>query len=169
MVATRQITTVAIQAMRESGTGVSCRTSMSAALPPVHAAAYVHELSADVTAVVVLDARGAVLAGPHELAGAMNAFLTAMGDDPDAAERVPGLGVVVAARTATHAVVAVAGPLALEGPTAADARAAVDALAPASGVSSPVSGSAPVSGAPAEERQRAAKAVISATQSPKSP
>src|SRR3954451_13801852 len=162
MVATRQITTVAIQAMRESGTGVSCRTPMSAALPPLHAAAYVRELSADVTAVVVLGAGGALLAGSPALHEPVRAFLAAAVADADVAERVAE-GVVVAARTGTHAVVAVAGPLALEGPTAADVRAAVDALAPESGALRPGSGSAPSGTGPRHERQRAAKAVISAT------
>jgi hypothetical protein len=135
---------------------------MSAALPPDHAAAYVRELSADVRTVVVLDARGAVLAGPAALAAVATAFLAAAGDDADAVERTAD-GLVIAARTATHAVVAVAGPLALEGPTAADVRAAVDALAPDAGTSLPASARGPRVSALREERQRAANAVISAT------
>ena len=120
-----------------------------------------HELSADVTAVVVLGAGGALLAGPAVLHEPVLAFLAAAGDGADVAERVPE-GVVVAARTASHAVVAVAGPLALEGPTAADVRAAADALAPESGALRAGSGSAPIVTGPDHERQRAAKAVISA-------
>ena len=162
MVANRQIATVAIQAMRESGTRVWCRTSMSAALPPAHAAAYVHELSADVTAVVVLDADGALLAGPPALHEPVRGFLAALGDAAEAVERVDE-GVVVAARTTTHAVVAIAGPLVLEGPTAADVRTAVLAAGPQTGVLCPASGSALISGGSPEERQRATKAVISAT------
>lgn len=158
--ATRQMTTVAIQAMRESGTGVSCRTPMSAALPPDLAVAYVRELSADVRAVVVLDATGAPLAGPAQLAGPAWAFLAAVGEATEAAERTSA-GVVVAARTATVAVVAVAGPLALEGPTAVDVRAAVAAMAssPADGTGFPFTGGSP------DERQRATNNVISATYS----
>jgi hypothetical protein len=131
---------------------------MSAALPPDHAAAYVRELSADVRAVVVLGPDGALLAGPAALAAPVGAFLEATGDAPDAAERTPD-GVVVAARTSTHAVVAVAGPLALDGPTAADVRTAVEALAPVPAPAPP----GLVTAGSHSERQHAAKAVISAT------
>jgi hypothetical protein len=132
---------------------------MSAALPPDLAIAYVRELSADVRAVVVLDARGTALAGPAALAEPARAFLAAAGPAADAAERTED-GVVVAARTATHAVLAVAGPLALEGPTAVDARAAAEALG---GKTVPDPGFSPAAAGSAEERQRAANAVISAT------
>ena len=121
--------TVVSQAMRFSGTGIWWRTPVTAALTPDQAAAYVRELSADVRAVVVLAADGRLLAGPAPLAAPVRALLAAAGDAPDAAVRTPG-GVVLAARTADAAVVAVAGPLSLLGPTGLDVRTAVEALAP---------------------------------------
>ncbi len=109
---------------------------MTAALTPELAIAYVRELSADVRAVVVLDAEGARLAGPEALQASARALLEALGEAADAALRLPG-GVVVATRSADCALVAVAGPLALVGPTLLDARAAVGCTAPTSGGDAP--------------------------------
>src|SRR4051812_42443336 len=131
-VAMRQMTTVVSQAMRENDTGVSCRTPVTAALTPELAIAYVRELSADVRAVVVLAGDGRRLAGPAELEGPARELLAASGDRPDVAVRTAD-GVVVAARSPTHALVASAGPLSLLGPSGVDARRAVDALDGAGG------------------------------------
>jgi hypothetical protein len=122
---------------------------MPAALSPDLAVSYVSELSADVRAVVVLGAAGELLAGPASLAAPARAFVDAGGG----VERTPD-GVVVAARTPAHAVLAVAGPLVLEGPTLADVRAAAEALG---------GGAASPDGGASTERQRAAQTVISAT------
>src|SRR3954467_5837243 len=112
MVAIRQITTVVSQAMRENDTRVSCRTPVTAALTPELATAYVRELSADVRAVVVLDAGDRRLAGPRALAAPPPPFLAATAPAADVAVRTRD-GLVLAARTPTHAVVVAAGPLSL--------------------------------------------------------
>src|SRR3954470_9926286 len=108
--AMKHTATVTSQAMRESGTGVSCRTVMTPALTPDLAVAYVRELSADVRAVVVLDAEGVRLAGPGAMVTAARAFLDAAAGAPEAAAGTPD-GVVLAATTPEHAVVVAAGPL----------------------------------------------------------
>ncbi len=123
-----QITTVMSQAIRERSTGVSCPTPMTAALTPELAIAYVRELSADVRAVVVLDAGGERLAGARALHGPAREVISALGAATEAAIRVPE-GVVVAVRSAERALVAVSGPLALLGPTLLDARIALDSAA----------------------------------------
>jgi hypothetical protein len=150
--------TVANQAMRENDTGVSSRTPVTAALTPELAIAYVRELSADVLAAVVLDGDGTRLAGPEALAAPARALLAAAGDAPDVAVRAPS-GVVVAARSRAHALVAAAGPLSLLGPSTIDARRAVDAMSPGTAVTEPAPAAAP----PDETLVRAAEAVISAT------
>ena len=68
----------------------------------------------------------------------------------------------VAARTATHAVVAVAGPLSLTGPTAVDVRTAAEALGGPAGA---LAASAPpaAGGRRQEALADAAEAVIFAT------
>jgi hypothetical protein len=136
-----------------------------AALPPDLAIAYVRELSADVLAVVVLAADGAHVAGPEALAAPARAFLDAAAGAPEVAERTPG-GVAIAARTAVHAVVAVAGPLSLVGPTAQDVRAAAEALAAGAPGAPPDPPAAPADAdaAPADRRS-AAEALISAVHS----
>ena len=58
-----QMPTVVSQARRGGPRDVSCPTTMTAALSPELAVAYVRELSADVQAVLVLDSHGAPLAG----------------------------------------------------------------------------------------------------------
>ncbi len=151
--------TVASQAMRENGTGVSWRTAMTPALTPDLAVAYVRELSADVRAVVVLDAAGSRLAGPEALAAPARAFLDAAPGRSDVAARVSG-GLVLAARGAGHAIVVAAGPLSLTGPSALDARSAVDAL---SGAVPAVAAVAPHSGDASPVLGQAAEAVILAT------
>jgi hypothetical protein len=137
---------------------------VTAALTPDQAAAYVRELSADVRAVVVLAADGRLLAGPEALAAPVRGFLAAAGDAPEAAARTAG-GAVLAARSATAAVVAVAGPLSLLGPTGIDVRTAVDALAPtAPGSAPPPPAGAAAPATPDSTLQTAADVVISATQ-----
>jgi hypothetical protein len=83
-----------------------------AALTPELAVDYLRELSADIRAVAVLTAAGEPLAGTPELADAAQSLLAAA---PDAAEIEvsTGGGVVHAARSAEHAVVAVCGRFAL--------------------------------------------------------
>lgn len=81
---------------------------MTAALSPELAVAYVRELSADVQAVLVLDARGAVLAGDRVVAA------------PD--------GVAIVARTERHTVAAIVPDGRAAGPAALDAAAAAEAL-----------------------------------------
>jgi hypothetical protein len=136
---------------------------VTAALTPDQAASYVHELSADVRTVVVLAADGRLLAGPEPLAAPVRAFLAAAGDAPDPAARTAH-GVVLAARSASAAVVAVAGPLSLLGPTGIDVRTAVDALAPVAPPRAiPAPPRAPAS-TPVTTLKTAAEVVISATQ-----
>jgi hypothetical protein len=96
-------------------------------LTPALAIDYVRELSADVRAVVVLDARGEPLAGPPELAGPARALLDAGGD---AAELEAGSesGVVCAVRSSTHAAVAICGRFAIGGVVREDLRAALGGL-----------------------------------------
>jgi hypothetical protein len=83
------------------------------AFTPELAADYLRELSADIRAVAVLTAAGEPLAGSAEVAHAARELLTAA---PEAAEievTVAGGGVVHAARSDEHAVVAVCGRYAL--------------------------------------------------------
>ena len=82
------------------------------ALTPELAVDYLRELSADIRAAAVLSPAGEQLAGPPELAEPARALLAAA---PDAAELEvsTGAGVVHAARSDTHAVVAVCGRFAL--------------------------------------------------------
>ncbi len=81
-------------------------------LTPELAADYLKELSADIRAAVVLTAAGEPLAGAPELAGPARELLEAA---PDAAEIEVATagGVIHAARSAEHAVVAVCGRFAL--------------------------------------------------------
>ncbi len=93
--------------------------TMTPALAPELAAAYVHELSADVRAVVVLGKDGAHLAGPEALAAPARAL------EPGVV-RVPE-GVVWVARGPQVTVVAAGRPTAVTGPTALDVAAAAGA------------------------------------------
>ena len=99
---------------------------MSAALTPAQALGYLRELSADMTAAIVLDARGELLAGPPALHAPAKALL-------DATETVElqgstQTGVVFAARDTHHQIVVATGPLALPGLTRHDLRTALAAL-----------------------------------------
>jgi hypothetical protein len=93
---------------------------MAAALDPELAIAYVRELSADVRAVVVLDAEGNRLAGPEPLAQAARALAF------EGVAVAPG-GTVTVARYGGRVLVAVAAPGGLAGPTHRDALAALGA------------------------------------------
>jgi hypothetical protein len=139
---------------------------MPPALTPQLALEYVRELSADVRAAVVLDAGGALLAGPAELGAAAKALLDAAGT---AAELEDGSadGVVCVVRTDAHAAVAVCGRFAIGGVVRQDLRAALAALEGRPAGAGP--GTAPAPAEPASEAsdeavQRAAEALISALQ-----
>jgi hypothetical protein len=139
---------------------------MPPALTPALALEYVHELSADVRAAVVLDAAGGLLAGPEALAAPARALLEASGD---ASELEDGSadGVVCAVRTATHAAVAVCGRFAIGGVVRQDLRAALAALEgrpAAAGPGAEPGAAEPPSAASDEAVQRAAEALISALQ-----
>jgi hypothetical protein len=81
-------------------------------LTPARALDYLRELSADIRSGVVLDPKGALLAGPEDLSEAARDLLTAA---PEAEELHVSTadGGVFAARSASHAVVVVCGRLAL--------------------------------------------------------
>lgn len=129
--------TTMIQERRARSTSVSCPTAMTAALPPEQVVAYVRELSADVTHVVVLARNGAVLAGAAELAREAIAVRDAM-EGPHAAARTER-GVVLAVRSEDAVtVVVVAGAKSLIGPSLLDASAAIGAEAPDSAAQSQV-------------------------------
>ena len=96
-------------------------------LTPALAVDYVRELSADVRAVIVLDARGAPLAGPPGVADAARALLDA-GEDAAELDVATDAGVVCAVRSAAHAAVAVCGRFAIGGVVREDLRAALAAL-----------------------------------------
>jgi hypothetical protein len=100
---------------------------MPPALSPDLAVDYVRELSADVRAALVLDASGALLAGPAELAAPARALLEAGGD---AAELEAGgdAGVVCAVRSDAHAAIAVCGRFAIGAVVRDDLRTALAAL-----------------------------------------
>jgi hypothetical protein len=100
---------------------------MPPALTPALALDYVHELSADVRAGVVLDAAGALLAGPDRLAAPARAMIAAAGDAAEA-EAGTADGVVCAVRSADHAAVAICGRFAIGGVVRQDLRAALAAL-----------------------------------------
>ena len=97
---------------------------MPPALSPEHALAYVRELSADVRAVAVLDAAGALLAGDPELARAAAPLLRAGAE----LEAVREHGVVCVACDDHHAIVAACGRFALPGVVRSDLRAALGGL-----------------------------------------
>lgn len=121
---------------------------MTAALTPALTLDYLHALSADLRAAVVLGARGEALAGPLALAEAARGVLgppaeaaaggegaDAAGDDDAARLAAPTLfegstdaGAVYAARDNLHSIVAVTGPHALSRLTAHDLRSALAAL-----------------------------------------
>jgi hypothetical protein len=100
---------------------------MPPALTPALALEYVHELSADVRAGIVLDDAGHVLAGPSALADAARALLEAGGDAGEL-EAATADGVVCAVRTPAHAAVAICGRFAIAGVVRQDLRTALAAL-----------------------------------------
>jgi hypothetical protein len=97
------------------------------ALTPALALDYVRELSADVRAVVVLDAAGRLLAGPSQLADPARALLAAAGSAAEA-EAVTTGGVVCVVRSPANAMLAVCGRFAIAGVVREDLRAALAAL-----------------------------------------
>jgi hypothetical protein len=100
---------------------------MPPALTPALALEYVHELSADVRAGIVLDEAGHVLAGPAALAEPARELLAA-GGEADELEAANADGVVCAVRTPAHAAVAICGRFAIAGVVRQDLRAALAAL-----------------------------------------
>ncbi|HEX6025221.1 MAG TPA: hypothetical protein VFZ00_24730 [Solirubrobacter sp.] len=100
---------------------------MTAALTPALALDYIHNLSNDVRAGVVLDSTGTLLAGPEPLAAPARALL----ESAPGATEIEGTiadGKAFAARTDTHAIVIATGPFALARLTRHDLRTAVSAL-----------------------------------------
>jgi hypothetical protein len=105
--------TVVAQAILGSGIAdVFCSARMTPALSAPLALDYLHELSTDVRAGVVLAADGALLAGRPELAGPARGLLAAAGDAAEVRVALPA-GAVYAVRSSRHAVVLACGPLAL--------------------------------------------------------
>ena len=102
---------------------------MTTALTPELALAYLGELSVDVRAAVVLDARGEPLAGDAELADAGRALLAAC--DAPAMEVATPRGAVFAVRSAAHALVVVTGRFALPALVLYDLRTVLSDLEPA--------------------------------------
>ena len=122
--ATRQMTTVTSQAMRESGTGwLFSRTvhepcldpsavSSGAALTPALALDYLRELSADIRTGVVLGADGELLAGSEALADPARDLFANAGDASEL-QVVTRDGDVFAARSDRHKIAVVTGRFAL--------------------------------------------------------
>jgi hypothetical protein len=129
---------------------------MPPALTPALAVAYVRELSADVRAVAVLDAAGAVLAGEEAVARAAAPLLAAGAE----LEHVTDRGVVCVARDDRHALVAACGRFALPGVVRSDLRAALGGLRGGP----PAQPAAPAQEPPGGTLEAAAEAVISAAQ-----
>ena len=100
---------------------------MTAPLAPDLAADYVRELSADVTAVVVLGPDGARLAGEATAAPAAARLAQAL---PEGGVVVTASGTAWVARTSERTLVAVARPGSGPGPTGLDVAAAIGAPAP---------------------------------------
>jgi hypothetical protein len=88
--------------------------TLASPLTPNAALGWLRSLSIDITAAVVLDATGAVLAGDAALAG-----------EGAATGAQPGL---ISARSERHAIVVHIGPRALERLVRADLQAALEAL-----------------------------------------
>jgi hypothetical protein len=147
------------------------------ALTPALAVDYVRELSADVRAVVVLDAHGGLLAGPPELEARARALLEAGGGAGELEAGGPA-GVVCAVRSESHAAVAICGRFAIGGVVRNDLRTALAALAgrspaaadvPFAGRSTDAQGRSPAAagaraGPTDPALMRAAEALISAVQ-----
>jgi hypothetical protein len=105
---------------------------MTAALTPELAVDYLRELSADIRAVAVLAPDGSPLAGTPELTAAARRLF---GAAPDAAEIEVATtgGTIHAARSDTHAVVAVCGRFALPALIRYDLKIVLAELAGGSG------------------------------------
>jgi hypothetical protein len=105
---------------------------MTAALTPELAVDYLRELSADIRAVAVLAPDGSPLAGTAELTAAARRLLDAA---PDAAEIEVATtgGMIHAARSDTHSVVAVCGRFALPALIRYDLKIVLAELAGGSG------------------------------------
>jgi hypothetical protein len=97
---------------------------MTAALTPPLALAYLHELSADIRAAIVLDAAGNRLAGPDALAAPARALLA---EAPLIGART-ARGGAFGARDGRHGVVVATGPLALPGLVLHDLQRVLAAL-----------------------------------------
>src|SRR5436305_7392787 len=102
---------------------------MTAALTPDLALAFLRELSADLTAAVVLDAAGERLAGPPALHAPARDLLAAAPPGPAELHGRTAGGAVFAARDRVHQLVVATGPLALPGLTRHDLRTTLAALA----------------------------------------
>lgn len=102
---------------------------MPDALTPDLALAFLRELSADLTAAVLLDAAGERLAGPAALHAPARELLAAAPPGPAELHGRTAAGAVFAARDHAHQLVVATGPLALPGLTHHDLRAALAALA----------------------------------------
>jgi len=85
---------------------------MTPALTPTLALEYLHELSADIEAGVVLGADGTLLAGADELAGPARDLVAAAGDATDVHVTTADAA-VFAARDDRHAIVVACGRFAL--------------------------------------------------------
>jgi hypothetical protein len=101
---------------------------MPAALTPAQALGYLRELSADITAAIVLDARGELLAGPPALHAAAKALLDAAPVGPAEVHGRTRSGAVFAVKDDRHQLVVTAGQLALTRLTRHDVRTALAAL-----------------------------------------
>jgi len=134
---------------------------MPPALTPALAVAYVRELSADVRAVAVLDAGGALLAGNEAVAEAAAPLVAAATELEHVSER----GVVCLARDDRHALVAACGRFAIPGVVRADLRAALGGLRGGP----PEPPAEPAEEPPGGTLRQAAEAVISAAQRAISP
>jgi hypothetical protein len=105
---------------------------MTPALTPALALEYLHELSADIEAGVVLGADGTLLAGAEELAGAAGDLIAAAGDATDLHVTTAD-GAVFAARDEHHAIVVACGRFALPSLARYDLRMVLADLAGAGG------------------------------------
>jgi hypothetical protein len=85
---------------------------MTPALTAPLALDYLHELSTDVRAAVVLARDGTLLAGPQDLGEAGRDLLARAGDAAEVQVDLPA-GTVYGVRSAHHAVVVACGPLTL--------------------------------------------------------
>jgi hypothetical protein len=102
---------------------------MAAALTPELALAYLGELSTDIRAAAVLDARGQRAAGDESLANAAHELLGLI--DATAVEFVSPRGSVFAARGESFAIAVVTGRFALPALVRYDVRRALADLEPA--------------------------------------